>query len=95
MLEAKCLDREIRQVCSPHGHGGKTWAFRLLCEFELAGQTYRVTPDYWTTFSSETSVASFLDQAVSPKGCCRLYVNPANPLQAELVGHDLKDALLH
>lgn len=71
------------------------WAFRLVCEFELDGRRFTVTPDYWSTFISEGSVQNFLGKVVSPDGKCQLWVNPKNPLQTELIANDIKDFLLH
>ena len=95
---AQCIDGEIKQVFSTPGiRGGakKTWTFQLLCEFELSGKQYMVTPGYWSTFISERGLRKFLDRVISPDGTCQLWVNPDNPLQAELLVNDIKDLLLH
>ncbi|MCP3889881.1 MAG: hypothetical protein GY702_13555 [Desulfobulbaceae bacterium] len=95
---AQCIDKEYGSVIGRpglHGGSGKTWTFQLLCTFELAGKNYTVTPGYWSTFFSENRVRKFLDKAISPDEMCHLWVNPKNPLQAELIAHDIKDILLH
>lgn len=95
---AQCTDKEWKSVLgAPGRHGGvrKTWTFQLLCEFELDGKWYTVTPAYWSTFISEGRLQSFLDKLISPDGTCPLWVNPKNPLQAELIANDIKDFLLH
>ncbi len=97
-VSSQCIDREIKQVLSTPGiRGGarKTWAFQLLCEFDLSGKHYTVTPGYWTTFISERRIQAFLDRVISLDGKCQLWVNPDNPLQSELIGNDIKDLLLH
>lgn len=85
-IQAKCIDQEIRQVYAPAPNRGKTWCFQILCEFELDGCTYLVTPIYWRSFVTETGVSQFLAGAISPEGLCELHVNPNNPLQTELIG---------
>ena len=65
------------------------------CEFELHGKQYTVTPDYWSTFMSERRLQKFLNKVISPDGTCQLWVNPKNPLQAELSANDIRDFLLH
>ena len=97
-VSAQCIDREIKRVLGNpglRGGAGKTWAFQLLCEFEISGKQYTVTPGYWTTFISERRLQTFLDRVISLDGKCQLWVNPDNPLQAELIGNDIKDLLLH
>lgn len=97
-VPAHCIDGEIKRVLSTPGlRGGakKTWTFQLLCKFELREKQHMVTPGYWTTFMSERRLRKFLDRAISPSGKCQLWVNPDNPLQAELIGNDIKDLLLH
>ncbi len=97
-VSARCIDREWRSVRGkpgPRGGTRNTWTFLLLCEFEFDGELHRVTPGYWSTFSSERRVQEFLDRVISPSGQCQLWVNPKNPLQAELIADDIKDRLLH
>lgn len=100
-VNAKCIDREWQRIQTTRGSaaggmgGGWTWAFRLLCEFDFQGKHFKVTPGYWTTFISEESLKSFFDKRIATDGLCELWVNPKNPLQAELIGDDIKDKLLH
>lgn len=97
-VQAVVIDKECKRVLgNPGQNGGVTtcWAFRLLCEFELEGRRFTVTPDYWSTFISEGSVQGFLEKVVSPDGKCQLWVNPKNPLQTELIANDIRDFLLH
>ncbi|TVM36437.1 DNA translocase FtsK 4TM domain-containing protein [Oceanidesulfovibrio marinus] len=97
-IQARVLDKEIYKDIS-YADGGedtaRTWCFQLLCEFELNGETYQVTPGFWRTFGTESGVKRFLARAIDNNGRCALWVNPQNPLQAELVGRDVKDVLLH
>lgn len=95
---AICSDREWHEVLGAAGLNGgvrKTWAFQLLCVFELEGKKYTVTPAYWSTFISENHLLSFLEKHISADGKCQLWVNPKNPLQTELVANDVKDFILH
>ena len=95
---AQCTDREWKKVLgAPSQNGGvrMAWAFQLLCEFDLEGKRYTVTPEYWSTFISESRLQKFLDTVISPEGQCQLWANPKNPLQAELIANDIKDFLLH
>lgn len=97
-VSAQCIDREIKRILSTPGlRGGarKTWTFQLLCEFEIGGKQYMVTPGYWTTFISERGLQKFLNRVITPDGKCQLWVNPDNLLQTELIGKDIKDLLLH
>lgn len=97
-ISAKCTDKELRKVLGAAGPRGGTrmaWTFQLLCEFELDGKRYTVTPGYWSTFISESRLENFLDKVISSDGTCQLWVNPKNPLQTELIANDIKDFLLH
>lgn len=95
---AQCTDKEWKRVLGAPGQRGgvrRAWTFQLLCEFEFDGKRYTVTPGYWSTFISEIRLQKFLDKVISPDGKCQLWVNPKNPLQAELFANDIKDFLLH
>ncbi|MFA9423272.1 MAG: hypothetical protein ACERLG_06825 [Sedimentibacter sp.] len=95
---AQCTDREWKSVLSLAGSKGgvrDVWAFQLLCEFELGGKMYTVTPGYWSTFISESQLLKFLNKVITSEGKCMLLVNPKNPLEAELIANDIKDFLLH
>ena len=95
---AHCTDKEWKKVLGAPGPTGgvrMNWTFQLLCGFELDGKRYTVTPDYWSTFLSERRLQRFLDQVILPDGTCQLWVNPENPLQAELRANDIREFLLH
>jgi hypothetical protein len=95
---AQCTDKEWKSIIGAPGQRGgvrEVWTFQLLCEFEIAGKQYTVTPGYWSTFISEDRLQNFLDQVISRDEKCQLWVNPKNPLQAELIANDIKDLLLH
>ena len=94
VIKAICVDRELRGAYTAKGRG-KTWAFRLICEFDVNEKHYKVTPAYWKTFSSEAFLKRFLNRRIASDGACLLHVNLENPLQTEFVGKDLKDLLLH
>lgn len=82
---ARCVDREWKQVPGRLGlRGGttKVWTFMLLCEFEIAGQLYSVTPGYRSpTFLTEKQLKKFLNKVITSDIRCRLRVNSENPLQ--------------
>jgi hypothetical protein len=97
-IEVQCTDKEWKKVlgaAGPKSGVRMTWTFQLLCVFELDGKQYTVTPDYWSTFISERRLQKFLDQVIAADGKCQLWVNPKNPLQAELSANDIRDFLLH
>lgn len=97
-VTSKCIDREMKRTLgkrSLNGGVSHVWIFQLLCEFEMDGNQYTVTPGYWTTFISESSLQTFLKKVISPDGKCQLWVNPENPLQTELIANDIKDFLMH
>lgn len=97
-VSAQCTDREWKQVLGATGPSGGVrlaWTFQLLCEFQLNGKRYAVTPGYWSTFRSESRLKKFLGKVISLDGKCQLWVNPENPLQAEIIAHDIRDFLLH
>lgn len=91
--DARCVDREFRQVRVQHG---LNWEARLVCEFQANGKNYRATPAvHYCSFRTEDALQQYIDERVTPNGQCRLFINPANPLECELVGQGLKDTLLH
>lgn len=95
---AQCTDKEWKKVLGAPGQRGGiriAWTFQLLCEFELNEERHIVTPGYWSTFISESRLRKFLDKVIAPDGKCQLWVNPKNPLQAELIANDIRDFLLH
>ena len=94
-LEAYCIDSEIKQELSMDPEGGKTWNFRLICQYTFNGKTYRVTPDFWRSFATESGIKRFLEKNIHSNSTCQLYINPENPLQTEFVGRDIKDVLVH
>ncbi len=96
-VQARVLNKEIYEDVgyADGAEPGKTWFFTLLCEFDLNGETYRVTPSFWRSFATKSGVERFLEKVVNRNGLCELWVNPQNPLETELLGRDVKDALLH
>jgi len=96
-VPAQCLDRELQVG---RGSKGYAWSWRWLCEYQLAGSTYRVTPTYWLSWGpgndrAKRRAISFGKKISDDTGNMELWINPENPLQAEVVGHDIKDVLLH
>jgi hypothetical protein len=88
IVYGNCVDRELRQVYSARDeHSGWVWDWRIVCEYESEGKTYRVTPVVgWSTHATEKKALKYLEKRISPTGTCRLAVNPKVPLQAELLG---------
>ena len=96
VVPARCIDCELRRVSFERRRApGYSWRWmcRVECEFNFAGQTYRVTPKVnWSevaqsesSFPSEEKAQSFLEKRIGPNGECRLRVNPSNPVQTELI----------
>jgi hypothetical protein len=87
--------RIAQEIYEDDDSDGKSWYFQLLCEFEIDGRAYRVTPGFWRSFATKAGVSSFLSKRITPDGICELHVNPGNPLETEFAGNDIKDFLLH
>jgi hypothetical protein len=89
-IEARCLDRDIQPVAEYRGRQTQEgWSYRLLCEFNFEGRTYRATPEgyaemRWHMFPSAEAVAEFLERHIGPEGRCRLCINARNPRQCRL-----------
>lgn len=97
-ITTKCIDKETKRTLGKPGSNGGiryVWTFQLLCEFEMGGKPYTVTPKHWTTFTSESSLQKFLNKVISSDGTCQLWVNPKNPLQTEIFANDIKDFFMH
>ena len=70
---------------------------------ESASSGAPVTPSYWLNVGSSTilqerarrKAEELMAKLVGADGDCELFINPDNPLETEIVGHDLKDRLLH
>jgi hypothetical protein len=92
---ANCVDLERRPVLGRdlNEHG---WEARMTCEFEFHGQSYRATPVvHYRGFRNESRLLEYLASHIANDGRCRLYINPANPLECELASEGIKDWLLH
>jgi hypothetical protein len=93
-VEATCLDEELAFF---RKRNGGVWRWRLLCRFELSGREYTVTPTIYhglvvdrvlatperTRAARERAVA-FRETFRVADDRVRLWVNPADPLEAEL-----------
>lgn len=83
LVEARCLDRELRLVRNSSGEG--FWQIRVLCEFLYDGQLWHVTPDTaHHHFPSEAAAQAFLSEHIGDDQEMTLYVNPRNPLNTML-----------
>lgn len=84
-IAAHCLDREVRQCRNPYRpDASEIWEVRLLCEFSVAGKTFRATPEQSniTAFRSKEAAEKYLAKFIGSDGSCRLWVHSGNPLQA-------------
>ena len=101
LVDARCVDRELKKILlpispSPDSISTLGWFWRLVCEYEFRGQSYRVTRQVqWINFNSEAASMKFMEENVSTNGQCKLHVNPKNPLQTELSGQGLRDKFLY
>jgi hypothetical protein len=70
----------------------EAWLCRIVCEFDHAGHSYRMTPIVHRKFArvtecdfpSEQEAGDFLRARVSSAGHCQVRVDPTNPLEGEL-----------
>jgi hypothetical protein len=93
-VTARCLDRDVQPVVNYDAEGGEEhgWSYRLLCEFELGGDTYRATPDGhdaaegegFHLFETPGAAHTFLDAQLDEAGRCRLLVSADDPRRAKL-----------
>ncbi|HBA60042.1 MAG TPA: hypothetical protein DCZ92_04330 [Elusimicrobia bacterium] len=83
-VEARCLDREARELRSSGRGAATVWEYRLLCSFSYDGREYKVTPEpsHTLAFSSEDKLNAYLAERITPGGTCALWIDPANPLHA-------------
>lgn len=82
-VEARCIDREIREYGKEPGEMTSSWGYRLICGYDLDGTEYRVTPEpsNLAAFRSREHVETYLSGRIDPNGRCQLWINPRNPLQ--------------
>jgi len=79
-----CIDRELRKLTI--ADGGHGWYWRVLCEYEDAGEKYQVTPNVqWMNCLSEAGAQKFIKKRIAPDNSCRLQINRKNPRQAKLL----------
>src|ERR1044071_2983083 len=93
-IQSKCIDKELNTISVSGMPGRVLWTWRWLCEFELNGKKYRVTPDYFSSYSptagklgayNNKQIAEELGQTVfSNENTIELWVNPNNPLETEI-----------
>ena len=94
-ISAKLLEQEMRYVAGPTGLWN--WRVRILCEFNLSSQTYRVTPSLFPSTDqgrkfpqfppgSEVAKDILLDRIhkIIPNRIIKLLVNPNDPLDCEI-----------
>jgi hypothetical protein len=86
-VEARCIDRELRnvQVEAQHGYASG-WCWRVVCEYEFHAQKITVTPGPQPMIcASEADAMKFISKRVAADGSCRLRINPDNPVQTKLL----------
>ena len=95
VVSAHCIERQLeRKLFSNDGGPSEGWVWKVVCEMDYGGKHYVVRPKaHWSDvgqgdrpFWKEEKARRFLSQRISPNGECKVRVNPANPLDAELVG---------
>lgn len=90
VVSARCIEQALQRH---HSDGADFWLWRLVCELNFEGKTYRVIPKVrWSDagqsespFWSESKAQAFISKIVSPSDECKLRVNPQNPLEAEVL----------
>lgn len=82
-IDAKCIDRDIREYEKDPGDITTSWGYRLICTFNFDGNDYKVTPELPNLqgFNSKQKVEKYLNEKISQTGFCQLWINPRNPLQ--------------
>ena len=83
LIDARCIDREIREYEKEPGDITSTWGYRLVCVFSYEGNEYKVTPEpsHLSGFSSEIQVEKYLNERIQANGSCQLWIDPKNPLR--------------
>jgi hypothetical protein len=95
VVSARCVVHELKEnMYAGEGGATKGWVWRVNCEFDYAGRSYRVEPKvHWddtgrheAPFWSEAKARRFMERRVASTGECKLHVNPDNPQEVELIG---------
>lgn len=95
VVSARCVVHELQEnMYAGEGCATKGWAWRVKCEFDYAGRSYRVAPKvHWddtghheAPFWSEEKARRFMERRIASSGECKLHANPDNPQEAELIG---------
>lgn len=95
VISARCIERQLeRKLFANDGGPSEGWVWKVVCEVDYGGKHYVVRPEaHWSDvaqgdcpFWKEEKGRRLLSQRISPNGECKVRVNPANPLEAALVG---------
>jgi hypothetical protein len=86
VVPAQCTHQQLEG--GPNG-----WLWRAVCEIDYGGKQYAVSPKVrWSDlaqadapFWKEEKARWFISRKISPKGECRLRINPDDPFEAELL----------
>jgi hypothetical protein len=95
-VEADCIDRELGFWNRKNRSG---WAWRVVCRYERDGKEYTVTPKIHRGFHAPSASSvdaagiarkkeealAFLESCTNERGRMVLYVNPAEPLECDLL----------
>jgi hypothetical protein len=94
VVPAHCTDQQL-QKRKTWSEGGALdcWWWHVTCEIDYEGKHYAISPKvHWSDwgqgdapFWSEEKAQEFISRRISPKGECKVRVNPTNPFEAELL----------
>jgi len=94
VVPARCTEQQLQKKWFGNPEEfSEGWLWRVVCEIDYGGKNYVVSPKvHWSDmermdapFCSEEKAQQFISLKISPKGECKLRVNPNNPLEAELL----------
>ena len=94
VIPARCVAKQLEQHSFASDDGSRDgWRWRISCEIKYGGKPYVIIPKVnWcdfgqveTPFWSEEKGLNYISKRISPKGECKVRINPDDPLEAELL----------